>query len=201
MTNEEFYGASYGRLQVVEQAAGAMIFDSIHDIDGSDANLVKYISHRIKDADSTIEKLKRHGLPCTAENALTTLTDIVGYRVVVRFLSDLYTIKARIESSEFLKVILVKDYVTNPKPNGYRAIHLIVNVDVGGMSTPVEIQLRTMAMDCWASLEHQVNYKQNIINKTEIAALMKECADKMLVVDRDMDDAKSRMVFAGKDLS
>lgn len=193
MTNEEFYGSYYNMIRVIDTAVETMIYNSIHDAEDTDKKLVKYISHRIKSAESAIAKLTRHGIECTADNAMQHLTDIVGYRVVVRFLSDMYVIQDRIEKSEFMHIINVKDYVSHPKSNGYRAIHLIVHVEISGQCMPIEIQLRTMAMDCWASLEHQVCYKQNVQNREEIVALMKECADKMLEVDKSMDDTKARM--------
>ena len=126
-------------------------------------NPVEHIKCRIKSYDSIIAKLERKGLALTTENVITSVKDIVGVRVVCSFLSDVYEIVNIIEKSKNIKVLEKKDYIKNPKENGYSSFHLIVSVPVnlstGTKEVKAEIQIRTIAMDFWASLDHKISYK------------------------------------------
>ena len=160
----------------------------------SGIELVEHISARIKSEDSMVEKCRRRGLEPTPYSALRSLTDAVGLRIVCGFIDDVYTNVKKIKEFEGCDVIMEKDYIKNVKPNGYRSYHMILSVeepwaDVDG-SFPghffVEIQLRTIAMDSWAALEHQLKYKKNISNTDIIVAELKRCADEMASTDISM---------------
>ena len=126
-------------------------------------NPVEHIKYRIKSYESIIEKLDRKGLERTNENVINNINDVVGVRVVCSFIPDCYEIVNIIENSKNIEVLEKKDYIKNPKDNGYSSFHLIVNVKVnlstGPQDVKAEIQIRTMAMDFWASLDHKIAYK------------------------------------------
>ena len=126
-------------------------------------NPVEHIKYRIKSYDSILEKLDRKGLERTNENVTEYINDVVGVRVVCSFIPDCYEIVNIIENSKNIEVIEKKDYIKNPKDNGYSSFHLIVKVKVnlstGPKDVKAEIQIRTMAMDFWASLDHKIAYK------------------------------------------
>lgn len=149
----------------------------------------EHIRSRIKNSDSLREKLKKQGYPDDAKTGLTVLSDIIGVRIITHFIGDVYAILELIKTSECWEIITVKDYISNPKPNGYRSLHIILRLaadcpDFESFMT--EIQLRTIAMDCWASLEHQMKYKKNIKNTELIESELKRCADEMASTDLSM---------------
>lgn len=122
---------------------------------------VQYIGSRIKSPESMMEKLKRKALPETLEAALCEVHDAVGIRVICSFADDVFRVEKWLKSQENYELVKEKDYISYPKPNGYRGIHLILRGMTGKTAgTYVEIQLRTIAMDFWASLEHQLKYKK-----------------------------------------
>ncbi|MCD8376053.1 MAG: GTP pyrophosphokinase family protein [Oscillospiraceae bacterium] len=144
---------------------------------------------RIKSAGSLRAKLKKQGLSEDAKTGLTQLSDLVGARVVTHFIGDVYAILARLERSDKWEVAQVKDYISNPKPNGYRSLHVLLRMPVEHpdfSTVAVEIQLRTIAMDCWASLEHQMKYKKTIPNASLITQELKRCADEIASTDLTM---------------
>src|SRR5699024_9544248 len=124
---------------------------------------IEHISSRIKSKESINNKLVKKGLDCTYENIIKNINDIAGLRIICSFIPDIYKIVEIIENMQDITVIKKKDYVTSPKASGYSSYHLIVSVPVslsiGTINVKVEIQIRTMAMDFWASLEHKINYK------------------------------------------
>ena len=124
---------------------------------------VQYISQRIKSLDSILGKLRRRGLPTEYETVRRELSDIAGIRVVCDYISDIYDIANLLLRQDDIRLVQEKDYIAHPKPNGYRSLHMIVETPVvkAGIRQmiPVELQFRTLAMDCWASLEHQLRYK------------------------------------------
>jgi putative GTP pyrophosphokinase len=163
--------------------------------------LYEHINGRIKSEQSMIDKCRRRGLSCTAYSALHELTDAIGLRIVTTFREDINQVIDIIEHFDNCKIIEKKDYIHNVKPNGYRSYHLILDYktsyeDVCG-NTPghyfVEIQLRTIAMDTWASLEHQVSYKKNIDPKREklIRQELKRCADELASCDISMQTIRN----------
>ena len=130
----------------------------------------EHLIYRVKSIDSMNEKCVRKGLPVSARSALRELNDAIGIRIVCRFIDDIYTNLEAIRSFPFCRIIKEKDYISHVKPNGYRSYHIIIEVtapfeDIDGKNPGrffAELQLRTIAMDSWASLEHEVKYKQDI---------------------------------------
>lgn len=151
---------------------------------------IEYITTRIKSEDSMKEKLKRKGLDETLENALTKIYDAAGMRIICAYIDDVYSIVEMLKKYKDLKVIKEKDYIKNPKPNGYRSYHIVfeLSLDLAGEIKPVyvEIQIRTIAMDFWSNLEHQMKYKRNIKNQEFIAQELKRCADEIATTDLNM---------------
>lgn len=126
-------------------------------------NPIEHIKSRIKTPQSIVKKLKKRGYESTIENMVKYVNDIAGIRVICSFTSDIYRIAEMIINQSDIKVISVKDYILNPKPSGYKSYHLIISVPIflsdRIVDTKVEIQIRTVAMDFWASLEHKIHYK------------------------------------------
>ena len=185
-----FYGIYAQRLDEIHD----MLLSEIQAIlDGistdSEKAPAEHIKCRVKGAESLKEKLRRKNLPETPESGLLNLSDLVGARVVTHFIGDIYTVLDDIQKSGKWKVKTVKDYIANAKPNGYRSLHVIITIPfgVGGIDTmDAEIQMRTIAMDCWASLEHQLKYKKNIRSTALIVEELKRCADEMASTDLSM---------------
>ena len=157
-------------------------------------NPISFIKTRIKKPESIYKKLKKLGYEFTAENIQNQLNDVAGIRVVCAFIDDIYTIADLITRQDDITVIQVKDYIKNPKPNGYRSFHMILDVPVymsnGKEIAPVEIQIRTIAMDFWASLEHQLHYKSTGDPKiaASLTGELKECSETISGIDQKMQD-------------
>jgi len=126
-------------------------------------NPIEHVSSRLKDPDSIIEKMQRRGVPLDTDLVRETITDIAGVRVVCSFVSDVYRVFDLLTAHADVTIYQVKDYIKDPKPNGYRSLHLLLEVPVylssGPVQTIVEVQIRTIAMEFWASLEHKIYYK------------------------------------------
>lgn len=153
-------------------------------------NPIHNIESRLKSPQSIIGKLQKKGLPLTTESAQKNLLDMAGIRVTCYYISDIYQIVDMLRMRDDFIMIKQKDYINNPKPSGYRSYHMIVNVPVY-LSTqkkyaPVEIQIRTIAMDFWASLEHQLKYKPSAVITPEISLKLKEAADRIAETDMQM---------------
>lgn len=153
-------------------------------------NPIHNIESRLKSPESIIGKLQKKGLPITTEAARKNLLDMAGIRVTCCYISDIYAIADLLSRRDDFVVIKKKDYIRNPKPSGYRSFHMIINVPVY-LSTqkkyaPVEIQIRTIAMDFWASLEHQLKYKTSSAIPQELSEQLKICADKIAETDLQM---------------
>lgn len=151
---------------------------------------IEYITTRIKSEESMKEKLKRKELDITLENALTKVYDAAGIRIICAYIDDVYAVVNMLKKYNDLKVIKEKDYIKNPKPNGYRSYHIVFELalDLAGKITPVyvEIQIRTIAMDFWSNLEHQMKYKKNVKNQEFIMQELKRCADEIATTDINM---------------
>lgn len=151
---------------------------------------VEFITSRIKSEESMKEKLKRKGFDVTKENALTKVYDAAGLRVICYYIDDVYEIANMLKKYSDLKVIKEKDYIKDPKPNGYRSYHIIfeLSLEIGGEihKVYVEVQIRTIAMDFWSSLEHEIKYKKNIKNTELIVKELKKCADDIATNDINM---------------
>lgn len=150
-------------------------------------NPIEHIKARMKTPESIVKKLKRNGYESTIENMVKYVNDIAGIRITCSFTSDIYRIADMISEQRDIKVIAVKDYITFPKPSGYKSYHMIVTVPVylsdRTVDTKVEIQIRTVAMDFWASLEHKIHYKFEGDAPEHIKSELVECAK--LVSDLD----------------
>lgn len=188
--DREFYGEFAQRLDEIKALLLLEIQKILNGIStDSETAVAEHIKCRIKASDSLKEKLRRRGLEETAENGLRKLSDIVGARVITHFIGDIYTVLELIEKNPNWRVKEIKDYIADMKPNGYRSLHVIITVPFGAGGIDeidAEIQLRTIAMDCWASLEHQLKYKKNIKNTALIVDELKRCADEMASTDLTM---------------
>ena len=146
------------------------------------------IKSRIKSPRSIIGKLKRRGFPITLQSMIDNLNDIGGIRVICPFIEDIYTVADMLMRQDDLTLIEKKDYIANPKPNGYRSLHLILEVPIflAERTQPVriELQIRTMAMDFWASLEHQLRYKSDVEIPEHVSDDLKKCADVISETDQ-----------------
>lgn len=159
-------------------------------------DMIEHYCSRVKDNDSIANKLWNKQLNATVDNALDHLTDIIGVRIVVHFIGDVYDIASKIRTQyEILEEI---DYITNPKENGYRSLHMIVKAPIktksgfNGKTIPIEIQIRTVAMDCWASLEHQMLYKKEPQQNMELAKKeLLHCAETLFSTDMKMEAIQS----------
>ncbi|MBR1568004.1 MAG: GTP pyrophosphokinase family protein [Lachnospiraceae bacterium] len=157
-------------------------------------HIYEHISARVKSDASMREKLERRGLPQTPRAAMKELTDSVGLRIVCAFIDDIYAIVDFLKGYEDIVVKEEKDYIRHSKDNGYRSYHMILEMsapyeDVEGNNPGkfyIEIQLRTIAMDSWASLEHKLKYKKDIPNQELIVSELKRCADEMMSCDLSM---------------
>jgi putative GTP pyrophosphokinase len=157
-------------------------------------NPIHNIESRIKTPQSIVGKLQRKGFSVSPESARNHLLDIAGVRVICCYIDDIYAISELLSTQSDFEVLKIKDYIKNPKKNGYRSFHMIVNVPVhmaaGVQMAPVEIQIRTIAMDFWASLEHQLHYKS--IGNQEISSTLtdelKHCADSISEIDERMQN-------------
>lgn len=153
-------------------------------------NPIEHISSRLKSPESISKKLKHKGLEVTIENVLKYINDVAGIRIICSFTSDIYKIAELITKQNDVEVLKVKDYIVNPKPNGYMSYHMIVTIPIflsnRVVSTKVEIQIRTIAMDFWASLEHKMYYKFEGNSPEHIRRELKECADIVSYLDRKM---------------
>ena len=153
-------------------------------------NPIEHVTSRIKSSESIVKKLKRHGLEVNMDNMQNCLSDIAGIRIVCSFTSDIYRIADRISSQSDIQVLTVKNYIANPKPNGYKSYHMVVSVPVylstGPVNVKVEIQIRTIAMDFWASLEHKIRYKFEGKAPQHINEELKACSDIVNMLDAKM---------------
>lgn len=188
MTHEEFYGEALPLLKSAE----AHILSLLSDYPGykeSDEGLQEllYFRSRIKSPESMIKKLEKKKLPADVNSALYRVHDAVGIRAVCAFTDDVYRLKDWLLSKPELKLSEEKDYISYPKDNGYRSLHLIVDIISGaGRGLAVEIQLRTIATDFWAALEHQMKYKRDVNDGDLIVGELKRCADEIASVDLSM---------------
>ncbi len=160
-------------------------------------NPIESIKTRVKDPISIVEKMKRKGISPTIENIENTLNDIAGIRVICSFPQDIYALAQLLIEQDDVTLIRKKDYIANPKPNGYRSLHLIIGIPIflshGKKFMKVEAQFRTIAMDFWASLDHKMRYKQDIEHADEIARELKLCAEAINSIDYRMQDIRNRI--------
>ena len=155
-------------------------------------NPIAYIKYRVKKPASILEKLQRRGYPVSLQSVEENLHDVAGVRVICSYVQDIYMVANMLTSQNDITLLQVKDYIANPKPNGYRSLHLVVQIPVffsdGCKPLKVEVQIRTIAMDFWASLEHQLKYKTEGLVPDEIAPELKDCSDVIANTDQRMQN-------------
>jgi putative GTP pyrophosphokinase len=168
-------------------------FQYVHDY-----NPIEHVESRVKSPESLLNKLQRKGLEISIDSIQRNIRDIAGVRITCSFVSDIYEIKNMLESQKDITVLECKDYIRHPKPNGYQSLHLIVQIPIFMSDreelVPVEIQIRTIAMDFWASLEHKIYYKYNKEIPQRIVNELKEAADTAARLDRKMETIHKEMI-------
>lgn len=160
-------------------------------------NPFESIKSRLKSPISIADKLRRKGLAVTVENIEKHLNDVAGIRVICSFPDDIYRLADLLAGQDDIILLGKKDYIKNPKPNGYRSLHLILDIPIflsnEKKHMKVEVQFRTIAMDFWASLEHKLKYKKNVDNSEEIVAKLKICADSIEMLDFQMQEIRNEI--------
>ena len=166
----------------------------------SNRNPIQMIKSRIKSPFSIMEKLERRQFEMSMDSILTNLNDVAGVRIICSFINDIYDIADMFSSQDDITVLEIKDYIKNPKENGYRSYHMIVEVPVFftdcKKNLKVEVQLRTIAMDFWASLEHSMKYKKDIKDADNIMYELKECAESIAKTDIQMQQINEKINIA-----
>lgn len=164
-----------------------------------DYNPIEHIKTRIKTADSIIGKLEKYNIDFTIQNIEEKLFDIVGARIICSFESDIYDLVNIIKKSSIIRVIEEKDYIKKPKESGYRSYHLLVEVPVELINekcvVKAEIQIRTMAMDLWASLEHKIKYKSKNIVSDDTSKILLDASESLYDLDKTMDNILNKKVI------
>jgi putative GTP pyrophosphokinase len=165
-------------------------------------NPIEHIKSRLKTPESIVNKLKRRGYEVTIANMVKHVNDIAGVRIICSFTSDIYRIADMMARQNDISVLSIKDYIKNPKDSGYKSFHMIVSVPIflsyGTMETKVEIQIRTVAMDFWASLEHKINYKYDGTVPEHIKRELSECAEMVSDLDAKMMSLNEEIKDSGK---
>lgn len=165
-----------------------------------DRNPIESIKTRLKSMDSIIIKMKRKGYPISLDSLEKNINDVAGIRVICSFPQDIYLLANCLLQQDDIKLLEKKDYIQHPKTSGYRSLHLIVEVPIflenEKKPMKVEVQLRTIAMDFWASLEHKLRYKKDIpIDEIEqLSSELKECADTSAMLDNKMEEIKNKII-------
>jgi len=188
---------SYYKCAIMEIETKFKVLDEEYSLQ-HDRNPINSIKGRLKKIPSIMEKLERKGYEVSVESIEKNLNDIAGIRVVCSFEEDVYTLADALLRQDDITLIRKKDYIKEPKVNGYRSLHLIVSVPIflnnEKRIMKVEIQLRTIAMDCWASLEHQLRYKKSNKSTEEIERELYECAMLSTELDERMDQLRDTMI-------
>ena len=165
-----------------------------------DRNRIESIKTRLKSMDSILEKLHRRKLPITLSSMEENLNDVAGVRVICSFVDDIYVLVDCLLRQDDVTLLQVKDYIKHPKANGYRSLHLIISIPIFLQEEThymkVEVQLRTIAMDFWASLEHQLKYKQNVPEQEAIVEQLRHCAQRVSDLDEEMLAIRRRIEAA-----
>ena len=160
-------------------------------------NPIHHIESRLKSIQSMMEKLSRKQYAVSMQSAVENLTDIAGIRVICSYVQDVYTVARLLTTQDDVKLVELRDYIRQPKANGYRSLHLIVEVPVflqeGRMMIPVEVQIRTIAMDFWASLEHDLRYKAKGVVPQDICDELHQVGEDIAVLDQKMQSIHDRI--------
>ncbi|KKE78284.1 GTP pyrophosphokinase family protein [Bacilli bacterium] len=171
-----------------------------------DYNPIEHVNTRVKSAESLIKKVQRKSLPLSLEAIQENIKDIAGIRIICSFASDIYRISKMIQAQSDIEVVEVKDYIQHPKSNGYQSLHIIMKIPVfmsdRKIHVYVEMQIRTIAMDFWASLEHKIYYKYNKQVPAHLTRQLKEAADTVAELDRKMEHINNEInILKGNDTS
>lgn len=188
MTYEKFYGSAYQGMRIAERKLLNLIDiyrEETQDI--YDLQPIIYTCSRIKSPKKMLQKLDRKGLEPTLDSALRQVCDAIGVRAVCAFAEDVYRLAEWMHSRSEIDILEEKDYYANPKPNGYRSYHILLCIKLdSGDSFRAEFQIRTMANDFWATLEHRLKYKKNIPHEEVIQEELQRCAFEIASVDASM---------------
>lgn len=162
-----------------------------------DRNPISSISTRLKNTSGILEKMRRQNIPPSLKNMQENIRDIAGVRVICSYIDDIYLLAEALVRQKDITLLAQKDYIKNPKPNGYRSLHLIVSVPVffadESRDMTVEVQIRTIAMDFWASLEHELRYKKNVAHSADISDELRLCAETIAQTDRKMQQIRQQI--------
>lgn len=188
MTREEFYGGAYTNLKETEKKLlELMEVYRVQEEESYDLQPIIYTCSRIKKPERMLEKLERRGFDQTLHAALHDVYDAVGVRAVCAFAEDVYRLVHWLHTRPEMEIITEKDYYANPKQNGYRSYHIIVRVELeSGVFCFAELQIRTIASDFWATLEHRLKYKKDIPHEKIIREELERCALEIVSVDASM---------------
>lgn len=188
---------SYYRCAMMEVSTKFNVLDEELSLQ-YDRNPIEAIKTRLKSPESIMDKLSRRGLPFSAESIEQNLNDIAGVRVICAYISDIYMLRDALLRQDDIVLLQEKDYIKNPKPNGYRSLHLIVETPIflhdQKKQMRVEVQFRTMAMDWWASVEHKLRYKKPAAPE-EVNSELKECAEISADLDKRLEKLRQRAEF------
>ncbi len=187
---------SYYKAAIRAVESKLTIMNEEHDLDQG-RKPIQMITSRIKKQQSVIDKMIRHGYPITPETAVEKINDIAGVRAICAFEHDIYALAEELLAHADITLLKKKDYIASPKASGYRSLHLIVSVPIylaaGKRDVKVEVQLRTISMDFWASLEHELRYKQRIQFTPELNQEILECADLSAQLDERMGNLQQAL--------
>lgn len=204
----EFYGSRLILLEgVMEEFLSCLHMIRRYQVSRGRCDPVASFQARIKSAESMKAKLARQNLPVTADSALQNVWDAAGVRLVCPFTQNIDQTVALIRRIPGIRILREKDYIRHPKPNGYRSYHMILSLPLRflekapGHPVWLEVQLRTIAMDCWASIEHQLKYKHDVANQALIVQELKRCADEMASTDLSLQTIRDLIETPGKDES
>lgn len=196
MSMQQLYGAAIKEIRTKLE----ILDDEFHV--KFDHNPIHHMEYRLKSPKSIAGKLVKKKLKFSTESIRENLTDIAGVRVICNYIDDIYHIAELLVRQDDIMLVRTRDYIKNPKPNGYRSLHLVVKVPVflaeSTELVPVEVQIRTIAMDFWASLEHQLKYKAKIKAPDELHDELCACADDAYDLDLRMQDIYRHMNELGK---
>lgn len=189
------FGQQYRELMQLYDAAVREVRTKLEILDAEfrvryARNPIHHIDTRLKSPGSIVEKLSRKGLPQTLDAIEQNLTDIAGVRIVCNYLEDIYHIADLLLRQRDVELVRRRDYIKNPKESGYRSLHLVIRIPVFLSShtelVPVEVQIRTIAMDFWATLEHQLRYKSDQETTQLLRRRLQRCAEQSALLDREM---------------
>lgn len=155
-------------------------------------NPIHHIEDRLKSPESIFKKMQNKGIKFSCEGVRENLNDIAGVRVICNYIEDIYHVAELLTAQDDVNLVQVKDYIRSPKPNGYRSLHLVIQTPVYLSDKKelvnVEVQIRTIAMDFWASLEHELKYKSNVAVSAELAEQLRVCAEQISDIDNRMQE-------------